>query len=137
MSGNGKEVVDVPAPKNKARKPKQEHLPGQEPVKIAAVHNAIEAYVEARDERMKLTVVEVQKRTLLMEIMKKHGITTYAVDGHLADIESEEKIKARLKDEEDEPEMTQGEDIEKEREKIRALKPGKKRGKDAAAGADA
>lgn len=140
MEGNGKDVIDVPAPeqKGRARQPKQDHLPGQEPqAKIAAVHDAIEKYVEVRDQRMQLTELEVQKRTLLGAIMKKNGLTKYAVDGHIAEIESEEKIKAKLKTDEDEPEMTQGEGIERERQTLRRLKPRRKRGKEAAAGGDA
>jgi len=143
MSGKGKDVVDVPAPATSVRnrKPKQEHLPGQEPqAKIAAVHHAIEAYVEVRDQRMQLTEVEVQKRTLLGEIMKKHGLTKYAVDGHIAEIEAEEKIKAKLKDEEDEPEVV--DDPRELRPKnhldlaVNPPKKARKRGRDAAAGAD-
>ncbi len=125
---NSENLIEIPPPERKGRKPKQEHLPGQEPQeKIAAVHLAIESYVEVRDQRMKLAEEEVRRRTLLGHVMKKHGITHYAVDGHIAEIESEEKIKAKVKHEEDEPEL------EKVKE-LRAPRSRKARGKHAAAG---
>lgn len=92
---------DAEAPK----RAKDAHLPGLEPVVNAAVHRAIEEYVEARDHRMQLTKVEVEKRAALMRVMKEAGLADYVVDGHEAHIEhGEETVKAKLVSEDEEGE---------------------------------
>jgi hypothetical protein len=131
MSGNGKDVVDVPAgggPSMRKRSAKQEFIPGTEPVKIVAVHRAIESYVEARDNRMGLTKIEVEKKAHLLTVMHNAGIVDYAVDGHEAHIEVDEQLKAKIRSDEDEPEV--------EVHELRAPRRRKARGKDASAGTD-
>jgi len=88
-----------PAP---APRPHTQHLPGMEPVVVPAVHKAIEEYVVARDQRMELTKIEVQKKAILMEAMKQAGLPKYSVDGHEAEIEVDEQVKARLREPEEE-----------------------------------
>lgn len=107
--GNGKdvEVIDGHAPKGSRRGRGKKaaaadagkgtaHLPGMEPKTIPSVHNAIEEYVDVRERRSKLAVIESEKKAHLMQVMKKAGITSYHVDGHRATLESEEKVKAGL-----------------------------------------
>lgn len=104
--GDGFENVDGKAPETKGKKASNAHLPGMEPKTIPSVHRAIEEYVEVRDQRMGLTKIETEKKAHLMTVMKKHDITTYCVDGHEATLETDETVKARLRDaeaEEDEP----------------------------------
>jgi len=83
-------------------KPRTAHLPGMEPKTIPSVHKAIEEYVIARDHRMELTKVEVQKKAILMHEMKQAGLLTYSVDGHEAELEIDEQVKARLHEPEEE-----------------------------------
>ena len=71
-----------------------------EPKTIPAVHAAIEEYVAARDQRMQLTKVEVEKKAALLDAMKKAGVLAYSVDGHSAELEIDEQVKARLDPEE-------------------------------------
>lgn len=110
------------------RSAKQEFIPGTEPVKIVAVHRAIESYVEARDNRMGLTKIEVEKKAHLLTVMHNAGIVDYAVDGHEAHIEVDEQLKAKIRSDEDEPEV--------EVHELRAPRRRKARGKDASAGTD-
>jgi hypothetical protein len=113
-AGNGKDKGDgfievegnaVPL-RTKAPKPtpraRNQHLPGMEPKTIPSVHKAIEEYVVARDHRMELTKVEVQKKAILMHEMKQAGLLTYSVDGHEAELEIDEQVKARLCEPEEE-----------------------------------
>lgn len=123
-------------------RPKEQHLPGLEPKTIPAVHTAIEEYVEARDNRMELTKIEVEKKGVLLAAMKAAGITEYGVDGRHAERDVQETVKANIDSEESE---------ESEELKIRGMRPsgdehavnpppGRKgrraKGKDAAAGSD-
>lgn len=96
-----RKVAEAFAP---GKRPEQQHLPGQEPKKIGPVHAAIEEYVEARDNRMELTKIEVEKKSVLLAAMKKAGIESYAVDGHEATLDVEETVKAKLHEEEEEVE---------------------------------
>lgn len=61
---------------------KQEDLPaiegeGVAPKRIKPIEVAADAYVDARDARMKLTEKEVEKRGKLIDLMKEHGLTKY------------------------------------------------------------
>lgn len=72
----------VGATENGKKKPKREraqkqHLPGMEPPRIKELDKAARSYVQTRDERMALTKDEVNAKTLLLELMKKHQLTVY------------------------------------------------------------
>lgn len=97
VARRAKKVAEAFAP---GKRPKQEFIPGTEPKIITDVHQAIEDYVAARDARMELTKVEVEKKTHLLQVMKAKGITAYAVDGHEAALDVEETVKAKLVSEE-------------------------------------
>ncbi len=60
-------------------KPKQLKLEaeGMNRKGIDEVDKAAEAFRVARDKRMALTKVEKEKKTLLMAVVKKHGLTNY------------------------------------------------------------
>lgn len=47
---------------------------------IKEVNDAAEAYVEARDKRMKLTEKETEAKEALIAVMKKHDLTVYKDD---------------------------------------------------------
>lgn len=97
VARRAKKVAEAFAP---GKRPKQGYIPGTEPKIITDVHQAIEDYVAARDARMELTKVEVEKKTHLLQVMKAKGITAYAVDGHEAALDVEETVKAKLVSEE-------------------------------------
>lgn len=59
---------------------KQAQIPGTEVPTITEVNVAAEAYVEARDARMAKTPAEVSAKETLIEVMKKHSLTTYRDD---------------------------------------------------------
>jgi len=50
--------------------------------KVKAVETASDNYVEARDNRMALTVKEVEAKIILIAKMKEHGIVEYVYDDH-------------------------------------------------------
>lgn len=56
---------------------KQKALPGMEAPTIVELDDAAEAYVEARDKRMKLTEKEKVAKDALIMVMKKHNKEVY------------------------------------------------------------
>lgn len=56
---------------------RQSRLPGMEGRRIKEIEDAADAYVVERDKRMKLTKKEVEAKTKLIEMMKKHDKTIY------------------------------------------------------------
>lgn len=63
-----------------AKPKKQMKIPGTEPKTIKEVNDAAEAYVDARDERMKKTEKEVEAKEALVAVMKKHDLQVYKDD---------------------------------------------------------
>lgn len=59
---------------------KQAEIPGTERPKVAEVGAAAEAYVDARDKRMKLTDKEKGAKDALVAVMKKHSLSVYRDD---------------------------------------------------------
>jgi len=66
-----------------ARK-KQTELPGMERKTIREVNDAAEAYVDARDERMRLTEKEVERKQALISAMQKHELVEGKVNVKVA-----------------------------------------------------
>ena len=68
----------------------------------AAIENAAEVYVEARDKRMELTKVETGLRDALLATLKDSGKETYRRGPWLIYIEKgEEKPKVKIKSDEE------------------------------------
>jgi len=131
VQGNAVPARGAKKPPKLAARAKDRHLPGMEPKTIPAVHKAIEEYVEARDHRMQLTKVEVEKKAILLHEMKKAGIPVYNVDGHEASLEVDEQVKARLREpeiEEEEPVGTFVEPAKKAEASAAPAKRGRKGG---------
>lgn len=81
-----------------AKRAKQGHLPTMEPEVIPEIEAAAEAYVEARDARMRLGGTEVERRTMLMGLMKKFKLKNYDFDGKTVSLVSgEEKVRVKTK----------------------------------------
>lgn len=60
-----------------ARQRNQQQIPGTERVEIPEVEEAAEEYRTYRDDRMELGEKEKQAKAKLIEMMGKHGQTTY------------------------------------------------------------
>ncbi len=91
-----------------AKTKKQLQIAGTEKKSIKEVDLAAESYVEARDERMKLTEKEVEARDSLLAVMQKHKLDLYRDDDAsppllVTIIEGDAKVKvSRLDDDSDE-----------------------------------
>lgn len=73
----------------------QQALPGMEQPRVPAVEKAAAKYVYARDERMGLTKIEVERRNILLDEMHKAGLKVYEYDGKVVEIVAPEKVKVR------------------------------------------
>jgi len=84
----------------------QGELPTMETERDEEIIRAAEAYVQARDERMKLTKIEVEWREFLQALMNSKGLKHYKYERVEVDIVvAEEKVKVKVaKQEEDEEE---------------------------------
>lgn len=80
----------------------QGELPGQETEKDEEIIRAAEHYRTARDERMKLTKVEVERRDFLQAMMNSKGLKEYKFEGVEVEIVADEKVKVRIAKKEDE-----------------------------------
>jgi lipase chaperone LimK len=82
-------------------KKKQEALPGMEDMaQIPELDEAATEYAAIRDERMKLTGEEVEKRSELHELMRKHEKMKYSYEGiSIERIPGEESIKVKVRKE--------------------------------------
>ncbi len=73
-------------------------MPGMEDVKIEALDEAIERYVEARDRRMELTKVEVAAKQALEKHMDENDKKIYRhSEGHLVCEIEEGETKTKVK----------------------------------------
>lgn len=78
------------------KQPRQRSLPGTQSPKNISIEKAAHEYVEARDERMALSEVEVTRKTKLLDVMKRANLTKYRRNGMTIDIVVEkEKVKVR------------------------------------------
>ncbi len=59
---------------------RQLEVPGTERKKLKEANDAAEAYVDARDTRMRHTTKEVEARDALVAVMKKHNLSVYRDD---------------------------------------------------------
>jgi len=87
------------------RTKKQLSIPGAERKTIGEIDAAAEAYVSARDERMKLTEQEVASRDALIQVMKKHKVDVYRADASpplvVTLIPGEDKVKVTRADDDE------------------------------------
>lgn len=74
-------------------KTKQEYLDGMKPPSIKKIDNAAEAYVDARNTRMAHTVTEKERKIILADLMKQHGLTEYLYDGKIVRLTNKENVK--------------------------------------------
>lgn len=82
----GRGAAKKKAPGKRARTPR---LPGTEDAAIAEIEKAAESYEDTRDERMRLTGEEVEKKEKLLGAMDKHGKTEYIFNDHKVEVVEE------------------------------------------------
>lgn len=76
----------------------EQSLPGMEDRKIEALQDAALSYAKIRDKRQKLTLQEVELKTDLLKLMKKHKKTEYDYeDVHIEIVTEDEHVKVRIK----------------------------------------
>lgn len=81
---------------------RQKSLEGMEDREIKELQDAAISYAEIRDERMALNKQEVELKTQLLTLMKKHKKETYVYNGVEVNIVHEEetvKVKVKKQDE--------------------------------------
>lgn len=88
-------MADDKPKRGRPPKAKQGHLEGMEPPVIKEIERAADRYVEARDERMRLSETEAEAKELLTAVMKKHELTVYNYDGKDVFVENAETVKVR------------------------------------------
>lgn len=85
------------AERPRSKRAKQGHLPTMEPPSIPEIEAAAAEYVEARDERQALTKREIEKKTILMHLMKEHGLSVYDFDNLRVIIDARENVKVNVR----------------------------------------
>jgi len=86
-------------------KAKQEELPGMEDREIIDLVTAARKYVDVRDDRQQLTLKEVELKSELLTLMKRHKKKEYIHDGiEIRVVAEEETIKVRIHKEKEETE---------------------------------
>jgi len=83
------------------KKPREQSLPGMEDRQISELHDKALQYAEIRDERMRLNGEEVELKTELLGLMKKHKKETYKYNGvEINIVHEEESIRVRVRQKE-------------------------------------
>lgn len=100
-SDSGAATATETKPPQPQPKPKQGHLDGMAPPSVPEIDRAAAAYVAVRDERMSITKTEVEKKTILLHTMQKHGFTTYEFDGNVVKRTSKDNVKVNRKGDDD------------------------------------
>ena len=81
---------------------RQTELPGMSDRKLKDLHEAAFVYADARDARVKATAPEVEAKTKLLELMKKHKLEHHKFDNVAVDLVHEkENVRVRIEPLED------------------------------------
>ncbi len=84
--------------KPRARKPRQQWIPGAEPLSIPEIDAAAEHYRTTRRDRAALSVQEREEMYSLVELMKKHDLPAYeTADGFIVYAISKTKCAVKKK----------------------------------------
>jgi hypothetical protein len=93
--------------------PKQLEISGTERPVIKEIEDAAEAYVRARDKRMKLTGAQCEAKAALLTVVKAHegelsvdgeGNRVYRYDDYLVTLKSKRNIKVKTAHEDEDSE---------------------------------
>lgn len=76
---------------------KQQVIPGTKSRAIREIDDAAEAYLDVRDKRQRMTEQEVEKRSALEGVMRRHKLREYRSDdaGLSVTLVGQEKAKVR------------------------------------------
>lgn len=97
-----KPVWKEPGQTLKAAAAKQSRLPGMEDTAIQEIEDAAQEYFELMKVRVAALTREVASGQVLMDIMKKHGKTTYHRGAmHVTTTETKEKVHVKFDKEEE------------------------------------
>lgn len=79
-------------------KPKQADLPGMSDRKLKDLHECAEEYADKRDARQEIGRKEVELKTRLLGLLKKHKLEHYEYEDVTIDlVHEEETVKVRIK----------------------------------------
>jgi len=78
-------------------KVKQAHLDGMDPPTITEIDDAAETYYSLNDKSWKMRGKVEEARDALLEIMKKHELTTYEYENKIVSVEEKEVVKVKNK----------------------------------------
>lgn len=85
----------------RTKRPRQGHFEvdgeSMAPPCVPEIDQAAEVYRAVRDERMRLTKVEVEKSEALLALMEKHKLTAYSFDALDVKVTETKKVKVRRK----------------------------------------
>lgn len=85
-------------PETEEKKPKQARLPNVDQDVPADLEAAIEAYEEARDARMEKSQAEIQTKSKLIELMRKHKRKSISTENYDVELVVEKTtVKVRRK----------------------------------------
>ena len=76
---------------------KQQVIPGTKSRAIREIDEAAEVYLEVRDKRQRMTEQEVEKRSMLEDLMRRHKLREYRSDdaGLSVTLVGQEQAKVR------------------------------------------
>lgn len=81
------------------KRAKQKTIPGTEEEFIREVEDAADNYVSCRDERMGLTVKEVEAKEKLIEVMHKYDLSVYKTsDGKVVTVAHKETDDVKVQE---------------------------------------
>ena len=81
-------------------RPKQAFILDTGPVSIPEIDVAAEAYVDARDARMRKTKDEIAASAVLLATMKSHDLRQYEYEGKVVRVTGIEKVKVKRAEQE-------------------------------------
>jgi hypothetical protein len=86
------------ATKTKAKRPRQQRIPGTEPESIKAIDDAADNYYEVMVERVRLSKQEDDAKDNLIDKMKENGVDRYETpDGLIVTITAKSNVKVKRK----------------------------------------
>jgi len=80
-----------PAPKK--QRPKQTQIPGTEQTAHVDVEDAAERYLEVHETRRELAAEAKELKQNLIELMKKHGVTSYRFEDHIVEAGTRDVVR--------------------------------------------
>lgn len=83
--------------KPRTPKPRQQFLPGTEPLCVPEIDKAADEYRAARDMRMDALKEEIALQDVLLGKMHEHKLNVYEYDGYVVVVAPKEKVSVKRK----------------------------------------